>query len=103
MFQDDIFPPCFSGTAALSAEEWASGVDKDPRLVAFSASGLSDVGAKEGQKVVDACHLGPLESLHLFVFCLACSCSVSATTSCQEGRASEGGEREAGVEAVVLT
>ena len=54
MFQDDIFPPCFSGVPALSVEEWASGVDKDPRLVAFSANGLSDVGAKEGQKVAEA-------------------------------------------------
>ena len=54
MFQDDIFPPCFSGVPALSVEEWASGVDKDPRLVAFSANGLSDISAKEGQKVAEA-------------------------------------------------
>jgi len=53
MFQDDIFPPCYSGIAALSAEEWSSGVDKDPRLVSFTPDGLEEVSAKEGQKVMD--------------------------------------------------
>ena len=53
MFQDDIFPPCYSGTAALSAEEWAGGMDKDPRLLSFTSDGLEEVSAKDGQKVVD--------------------------------------------------
>ena len=35
MFQSDIFPACPAGEPALSAEEWESGVDKDPILMEF--------------------------------------------------------------------
>lgn len=39
MFQDDIFPPCPSGEPALSAEEWAGGVDKPPKLMSLNEGG----------------------------------------------------------------
>ena len=51
MFQDDVFPPCPSGKPALTAEEWASGVDKDPLLVAFTKGGLVELSAEESKKV----------------------------------------------------
>ena len=47
MFQDDIYPPCESGTPALTGEEWASGVTKPPRLLVFSAEGAKDIPAGE--------------------------------------------------------
>lgn len=40
MFQEDIYPPCEAGVPALSAEEWASGVDKPPVLVVITKDGL---------------------------------------------------------------
>ena len=56
MFQDDIYPPTFSGEAAQSAEDWLSGQNKDPLLMAFSADGLKELGPKESQ-VVSTCTL----------------------------------------------
>lgn len=29
-FQDDLFPPCFSGQPSHSAEEWQQGSEKEP-------------------------------------------------------------------------
>ena len=55
MFQDDIFPPCSSGKPALSAEEWASGTNKDPLLVAFSSDGIKDVDPAKCQVVSHSC------------------------------------------------
>lgn len=51
MFQDDIFPPCPSGEPALTAEEWASGVDKDPILKAFHGGSVGGGGGSTGTKV----------------------------------------------------
>ena len=45
MFQEDIYPPCEAPTAALSADEWAAGTDKDPRKLTFSQEGLNEVRA----------------------------------------------------------
>ena len=51
MFQDDIYPPCPSGVPALTAEEWVGGTNKDPILVSFSDSGLTELSAAESQVV----------------------------------------------------
>ena len=53
MFQDDIFPPFPSDEPALSAEEWASGQDKDPKLLAFTPDGIEQ--SSEGPKVEEGC------------------------------------------------
>ena len=45
MFQEDIYPPCPSGEAAMTLSEWTSGVDKNPKLVAFSAEGLNETAS----------------------------------------------------------
>ena len=50
MFQDDIFPPCFAGTPALSAEEWIGGTDRVPKLVKFNPQepfGVTDTDGAE--------------------------------------------------------
>lgn len=65
MFQEDIFPPCPSGESALSAEEWASGQDKDPKLLAFTAGGLEETS--KGPKV---------ECAGVGVHICVCTCSV---------------------------
>ena len=55
MFQEDIFPDCPAGKAALSAEEWASGVDKDPILMkingAAGASATEKVCGRGGERI----------------------------------------------------
>lgn len=40
MFQDDIYPPCFAGIPALSADEWIAGGNKKPILVNITKDGL---------------------------------------------------------------
>ena len=59
MFQDDIYPPTFAGNAAQSADEWISGQNKDPLLVAFTANGLKELSAADSQ-VVSTCTLAML-------------------------------------------
>jgi len=49
MFQDDIYPPAFSGNPAQTAEEWIGGQNKDPLLVSFTANGLVELSAKDSQ------------------------------------------------------
>ena len=56
MFQDDIYPPTFAGKAAQSAEEWISGQNKDPLLIAFSNDGLKELSAADSQ-VVSLCYI----------------------------------------------
>lgn len=51
MFQEDIFPPCPAGKPALTAEEWASGMNKDPWLVKFSQNGMVEMSLEESQIV----------------------------------------------------
>ena len=53
MFQADIFPACPAGEAALSADEWASGVDKDPIMMEFKEGAGTGAGAS---KVRCACY-----------------------------------------------
>ena len=55
MFQDDIYPPTFAGKAAHSAEEWISGQNKDPLLIAFSGDGLKELSAADSQVVSSCC------------------------------------------------
>ena len=43
MFQEDIYPPCFAGVPALSADEWLAGANKNPVLVPFTKDGLGSV------------------------------------------------------------
>ena len=40
MFQDDIFPPCEAPIPALTADEWAAGENRPPRLLKFTEEGL---------------------------------------------------------------
>ena len=40
-FQEDIFPDCPSGEAALTVEEWVGGTDKDPLLMALGGGAAS--------------------------------------------------------------
>lgn len=40
-FQEDIFPDCPSGEAALTVEEWVGGTDKDPLLMALGGVAAS--------------------------------------------------------------
>jgi len=35
-FQDDLYPPTFAGTPSLSAEEWESGKNADPKMIQLS-------------------------------------------------------------------
>lgn len=49
MFQDDLFPPCEAGKAALTAEEWVGGANKDPWLVRFTKNGMQDMTLEESQ------------------------------------------------------
>ena len=51
MFQDDIYPPCEAPIAALTADEWAAGENRPPRLLKFSEDGLTEVPVSAGQKV----------------------------------------------------
>ena len=51
MFQDDIYPPTFAGKAAQTAEEWISGQNKDPLLIAFAADGLTELSVADSQVV----------------------------------------------------
>ena len=43
MFQEDIYPPCFAGVPALSADEWLAGANKNPVLVPFTKDGLGTI------------------------------------------------------------
>ena len=64
MFQEDIYPPCLAGEPSLTAAEWVSGMNKDPKLLAFSRDGLSPTSG--GPKV--SCCLprsGPVAILFL--------------------------------------
>lgn len=63
MFQDDIFPPFPSDEPALSVEEWASGQDKDPKLLAFTADGIEQ--STKGPKVEDG-----WGATHVHVVCM---------------------------------
>jgi len=36
VFQDDLYPDCFSGDPSLSASEWIGGKDADPKTVSLS-------------------------------------------------------------------
>lgn len=36
VFQDDIFPDCFAGEPALTAEEWLSGKDAEPKTMSLA-------------------------------------------------------------------
>jgi WD40 repeat protein len=36
VFQDDIFPDCFSGEPALTSEEWLSGKDAEPKTMSLA-------------------------------------------------------------------
>jgi len=36
IFQDDIYPDCFAGEAALTAEEWLSGKDAEPKTMSLA-------------------------------------------------------------------
>eukprot|EP01118_Nematostelium_gracile_P000963 TRINITY_DN1095_c0_g3_i1.p1 TRINITY_DN1095_c0_g3~~TRINITY_DN1095_c0_g3_i1.p1 ORF type:complete len:452 (+),score=137.39 TRINITY_DN1095_c0_g3_i1:93-1448(+) len=36
MFQDDIFPDCYAGEPALSADEWLSGKDAEPKTMSLA-------------------------------------------------------------------
>jgi WD40 repeat protein len=40
LFQDDLYPNCYSGTPVLSAEEWKSGQNKDPDFSFSHAPGF---------------------------------------------------------------
>ena len=51
MLQDDIFKTCYAPVSALSASEWASGVDKDPILMKYTRDGLVQMSEKESQVV----------------------------------------------------
>ena len=41
MFQEDIFPATASSTASLSADEWISGLNRDPILISLKVSNAS--------------------------------------------------------------
>ena len=47
MFQEDIFPPCSAGTAALSVEDWMSGINKDPCLLKFTRDALVEMESEQ--------------------------------------------------------
>jgi len=36
IFQDDLFPDCFSGEPALTASEWLSGKNEDPKVMSLA-------------------------------------------------------------------
>lgn len=45
MFQEDIFPPCFAGVSALSADEWLGGANKKRVMQNITKDGLgSSIG-----------------------------------------------------------
>lgn len=35
MFQEDLFPPCIGDTAAMTADEWLGGANRDPTLISL--------------------------------------------------------------------
>ncbi len=51
MLQDDIFKTCYAPKPALSADEWISGVDKDPVLYEYTRDGLVELPPAKCQVV----------------------------------------------------
>jgi WD40 repeat protein len=47
MFQDDIFPDCFAGEPALSADEWLSGKDAEPKTMSLAGGFVAKKPAVE--------------------------------------------------------
>ena len=43
MFQEDLFPPCLAGEPSVTADEWFSGMNKPPKVVAITGDGLGSV------------------------------------------------------------
>ena len=67
MFQDDIFPPCYAGSPAMSADEWQSGTNKPPVLVTITKDGLG--GETSGKKIAPVVSLLLLLLLLLSLWC----------------------------------
>ncbi|XP_064388419.1 coronin-1A-like [Halichondria panicea] len=53
MLQDDIFKTCYAPKPALSADEWISGVDKDPVLYEYTRDGLVELPPAKCQVSTD--------------------------------------------------
>ncbi len=74
MLQDDIFKTCFAPTPALSADEWASGVDKDPILYEYTRDGLVELSPAACQVVSACAFLWAILTAFYFVLCQSCVC-----------------------------
>jgi len=53
IFQDDLYPPTFSGQASLSADAWVDGQNAEPKLVSLGPNFVAPKQAQSAFKTVE--------------------------------------------------
>jgi hypothetical protein len=65
IFQDDLYPPTYAGEAALSASEWVSGSNADPKMTTLNPGFVRKAPASEFKAVLKEEPTGPKNEAEL--------------------------------------